>query len=513
MLCMSDWTAGYVTEIDYTYGYYAELSPVRARYAFLMAGLAFPEVENACELAFGQGVTLNIHAAAQSAHCFGNDFNPAQAMFAREMAQAAGSGAEITDESFEQVCQRTDLPDFDFIALHGIFSWVTPENQAHIEEFIRRKLKVGGVLYMSYNTYPGWSAMMPMQHLLSQHAQIMGADGVGVLQRLDASLQFATDLLAAKPSMAAANPQLQPRFDRMKTLDKHYLAHEYFNRNWEPMFFSQMAARLSSAKLSFACTAAMSDLVDALNLTPDQQALMRKIPDPLFRETVRDFMVNQQFRRDYWVRGARRLTPFEKQNLLLRQSFLLTQARADITLTMNGILGEATLQEKIHGPLLDQLADHQPKSMATLHAALKQTLTLGQLAEALLVLCAKGVLQPIQDAQQAAKAKPKTQKLNSYLMRRACSRAEVGALVSPLTGGGVQVGRFAQLFLLGHEQNKRTAADLAKFVWDILGPQGQQIIKDGKVLDTAEANIAELTQQAQNFLSKTMPILKALQIV
>ena len=30
---MSDWTAGYVTEIGYTYGYYAELSPLRAKLA------------------------------------------------------------------------------------------------------------------------------------------------------------------------------------------------------------------------------------------------------------------------------------------------------------------------------------------------------------------------------------------------------------------------------------------------------------------------------------------------
>ena len=30
---MSDWTAGYVTDIDYTFGYYAELNPLRVRLA------------------------------------------------------------------------------------------------------------------------------------------------------------------------------------------------------------------------------------------------------------------------------------------------------------------------------------------------------------------------------------------------------------------------------------------------------------------------------------------------
>lgn len=47
---MSDWTAGYVADIGYTYGYYTELNPLRVRLAFLNAGLVPPEVGSACEL-------------------------------------------------------------------------------------------------------------------------------------------------------------------------------------------------------------------------------------------------------------------------------------------------------------------------------------------------------------------------------------------------------------------------------------------------------------------------------
>jgi hypothetical protein len=36
---MTDWTAGYVADIGYTYGYYTELNPLRVRLAFLNAGL------------------------------------------------------------------------------------------------------------------------------------------------------------------------------------------------------------------------------------------------------------------------------------------------------------------------------------------------------------------------------------------------------------------------------------------------------------------------------------------
>jgi len=43
--------------------------------------------------------------------------------------------------------------------------------------------------------------------------------------------------------------------------------------------------------------------------------------------------------------------------------------------------------------------------------------------------------------------------------------------------------------------------------------QGQQIVKDGKTLETAEDSLAELNQQARLFAEKQLPIVKALQII
>ncbi len=78
---MMDWTSGYVAEIDYTYGYYPELNPIRVGLAFANVGVVAPRFKTACELGFGQGVSVNIHAAATQASWYGTDFNPAQASF------------------------------------------------------------------------------------------------------------------------------------------------------------------------------------------------------------------------------------------------------------------------------------------------------------------------------------------------------------------------------------------------------------------------------------------------
>ncbi len=106
-------------------------------------------------------MSANIHAAASASAWYATDFNPAQASFAQSLAKASGANAHLTDEAFADFCARTDLPNFDSIGLHGIWSWISDENRSVIADFIRRKLKVGGVLYISYNTQPGWAAFAP----------------------------------------------------------------------------------------------------------------------------------------------------------------------------------------------------------------------------------------------------------------------------------------------------------------------------------------------------------------
>jgi len=110
---MADWSDGYVTDIDYPHGYYPELNPLRVPLAFLHAGLAYPQCETACELGFGQGVSVNIHAAASKIRWYGTDFNPAQVGLAQELATVSGAAAKLCDEAFADFVHRTDLPDFD----------------------------------------------------------------------------------------------------------------------------------------------------------------------------------------------------------------------------------------------------------------------------------------------------------------------------------------------------------------------------------------------------------------
>ncbi|NML61179.1 methyltransferase [Massilia sp. RP-1-19] len=511
---MSDWTAGYVADIGYTYGYYTELNPQRVKLAFLNQGLVFPEVGTACELGFGQGLSANVHAAASVTQWHGTDFNPSQAGFAQELAAASGTGAKLYDEAFADFANRADLPDFDYIGLHGIWSWISDENRQVIVDFIRKKLKVGGVLYISYNTLPGWAAFAPMRHLMTEHAEVLGSEGRGIVSRIDGALDFAEKLLATNPLFSRANPLVGDRLKKMKEHNRHYLAHEYFNRDWHPMHFATMAEWLDGAKVQFACSAHYLDHIEAVNLTAEQQAFLKEVPDPMFRETTRDFMVNQQFRRDYWVKGARKLNALEQAEALRAQKVILTTHRAAVSLKVTGALGEADMSEAVYAPILDLLADHKAKTLGQIEQSLKDKgIAVAQIIQAAMVLTSAGHLALVQDDQVINKAKTQTDKLNAHLCQKARGSNDIGYLASPVTGGGFAVNRFQQLFLISIGQGKEQPAEWAQSVWQILAAQGQKLVKEGKTLETSEENQTELTAQAQTFAERQLPILKALQIV
>jgi SAM-dependent methyltransferase len=511
---MTTWNSGYVSDIGYTYGYYNELNPNNARLAILFAGYAPPSSGVHCELGYGQGLSVNVHAAASGSTWYGTDFNPSQAAFAQTLAAASGADAHLTDEAFADFCSRSDLPDFDSIGLHGIWSWVSDENRAVIVDFIRRKLKVGGALYISYNTLPGWATFAPMRHLMTEHASVMGSPGKGVVSRVDGALEFAQKLLDTNPLFARVNTGVVDRLKKVAEQDRHYLAHEYFNKDWHPMHFATMNQWLSPAKLSFVCSAHYLDHIEAVNLTPEQQAMLKEIPDPTFKESVRDFMVNQQFRRDYWIKGARKISALEQAELVLKHKVVLINNRADVLLKTTGALGEATLSESIYAPIIELMSDHAVRSVGEIGENLKdKTIGLPQVVQAVMVLIGAGHMASVQHEDQIKKGSKSTKKLNTSVIEHTQFSSDLLFLASPITGAGVSVNRIQQLFLNSINKGVRSPQEWAQSAWLTLSSQNQRLLKDGKTMDAESDNLTELQRQAEEFIAKKLPILKALLVI
>jgi len=279
------------------------------------------------------------------------------------------------------------------------------------------------------------------------------------------------------------------------------------------MHFATMSDWLSPAKISFACSAHYLDHVDAVNLTTEQQAMLKEISDTSFKESVRDFMVNQQFRRDYWIKGARRLAPVEQAEAIKKQRVILTSATTDVSLKAKGALGEANLNESIYSPILTYLSDHKIKSIEEIIAFVKdKEVKAEQVLQAVMVLIGNGHMVSVQSDEQISKSKPISNKLNRTLIEKARFNLELSSLASPVTGGGHTVNRIHQLFMLAMSRGKKKPQEWAQSAWAVLDSQNQRLLKDGKAIESAEDNLTTLNQQAHEFSEKSLPILQKLGI-
>ncbi len=509
---MTSWTAGYVADIDYTHGFYRELTPQLIGLATSLSDVLPPASGSKlryCELGCGQGFSANVIAAANpQVEIHATDFNPSQIANARQLADEGGlANVHFYEHAFADFADEPSLPDsFDIIALHGIYSWISAGNRRYIVDFIRRKLRPGGLVYISYNTLPGWAPVMPLRRLLVDTAATRTGP---ITPRIDEGLALAESLVKANAGYFAQNSTLAGRLQKIKGMSRAYLAHEYMNADWTPFYFADVADELAEAKLTFLCSAHLLDMVEAVNLTPDQQTLLNAVQDPLRRQSLRDYLINQQFRRDIFIKGRPVLPPAAAQEKLLDQRFALSVARADIPLKVQALLGEVNLQAGVYGPLLDKLAAG-PSTIREM-ASDKTIADLGwaRLRQALTLLVGADRVQPCLPAQDEAKRAQRTKAFNAAVMRRADWSSDLQHLASPVTGGGVMVDRSEQMFLAGLGQK---GVDPAERVWAVLSAQGQKVVKDGKALETAEENLTELRTRFAAFTEKRLPLLKQLGI-
>lgn len=501
---MAEWNSGYVTEIDYTHGFYREMTPELLNFALLSRGVKNQADKlTFCDLGCGQGFSANLLAAANPDIDFhATDFNPTQIAGAKALARNAGtSNVSFYDTAFADFANQPGLPDsFDVIALHGVFSWISAENRAAIIDFIARKLAVGGLVYVSYNCLPALASSMPLRRLLADHAA--GQNGP-IGHRIDNAIAFA-EKLSGQARNFTANPDMLKRLNRMKGEKHAYLAHEFFNRDWTPFYSADIAADLGQAKLSFAGSAHLLDHVDFLNLTGAQQGMLAGEQDPVRRETLRDFITNTPFRRDIFVKGPLQHTPLSQREAWLQTRFALSVAPENFPMAVTGFKGKSTLEEHAFRPLINAFSAG-PRTLQDILASDQTIAALGwdTLMRMLPALVGSGHLHPSRPAKGDARRKETTAAFNLAVAEHSRSSDELKYLASPVTGGGIPVDRLDQQFLSAH---MKAPANPAAHIWTLFKQQNIQMVYQGRKLDTDAENIAEIERRYSVFETRRLPV-------
>ena len=428
------------------------------------------------------------------------------------MCQASGSGAKLFEDSFEEFLNRDDLPKFDSISLHGIWSWINTENQKHIVEFVRKFLKPGGILYNSYNCYPGWSPAAPMRELLFLYDKYAHKSSK-TFNRIEEALNFTEKVLSQSQGYFSRVPEVKNIFERTKKHNHNYLAHEYFNRDWICMYFDEVAEMFQAAKVDFACTASLIEKNDEMYLQKPCIEFLNTIENPIMREQVKDYFLNRQFRKDLSIRGGIKLSETARINRVIETTYVPME-RAPLPEKIKLASSNVDLNKKLIELLNEYFSadNYCPKSFQKF--VQKNTeFTPAALENILVLLVNAGKISPCQSSDAVNKVENQCHALNKHICERAKFADEIQFLASPLTGGGISLNRFERIFTAAIFDGKSTVEEIADYCWKVFQSQRQVLTVEGKQLLTAEENIAEFKKGVKPFLENRLPVLKTLKVV
>ena len=498
------WNEGYTSEIGYTYGCYRELSPVYQKFVLNLA--AFEDIQpstmNCLELGFGQGVSTLIHSAVTGHQYWANDFNPAQVAPAQAIAARADLSCILTDQSFDELARDPDLPNFDNVGMHGIWSWVSEENHQSILNILRKNVRPGGNVYISYNVSPGWSPMVPIRGLMHQFVERATAETDGLANRIGESIDLIKKMVELDAAYFSQNKGLSARVEKLFEYAPDYLAHEYFNRNWQCVPFNEMAQTMGKVKLDWATSANVIEQTPALSLSPEQLEYFNTISDAVLSQTIYDVLINQQFRRDIFSRGGNRVNLARRRAMLNEHAFILVKNPKDITFEHMTSNGTVNLNKEIYQPLVDYFSDNQdrPISMeSVVKAPGLAGLTVDQVHQAVAVMVGVGSLNPTQPVEKIEEVASAANRLNRVFCSLAATGTNYQYLGSPVVGTGVMVSRFDQLFCMALLEGAKTDDDVSDSVWRVLHKNDEKLLQEGTPIIEPEENKAKLKELYKEF--------------
>jgi cyclopropane fatty-acyl-phospholipid synthase-like methyltransferase/methyltransferase-like protein len=269
-----------------------------------------PPVVTSRILELGCGNGINLIATAQSwphSNCLGIDSSARQIADGPAIIAAVGL-PNITLQQLDILEFDKSFGTFDYIVIHGVYSWVSEEVREQLLNICQHPLAPQGVAYVSYNTYPGWYPNQLIRELMlyfhtQQFQEVRSIHPVETKQLL----QLAVLLNQGKKD--AFTLALQEQWERFQKTDvDNYLRHDLLELASQPVYFYQFIEHARQHDLEYVTDIKFRDSLLG------KESLLRSpiITEQLFKG---DFFAQEQYL-DFFY------------NRKLRMSLLCHQGRA-----------------------------------------------------------------------------------------------------------------------------------------------------------------------------------------
>lgn len=445
-------SGGYVIDTAYVAEFYGDHAPPHLNLVAAANGFRPRPLDGDftwCDYGCGNAITANVLAGCYpGANFYGVDFLPAHIRTAETLAIRGGlENITFIQKSFTAL-DEDEIPPLDFAVMHGVLSWVDEATRDAVLNDAAKRLKPGGILMTGVNAMPGWAAKLPMRNMIYS----LTKDGENTLERAQVGLDWLNKLKSAQVKYFRDNPALAEAVDELGRSDPRYMAHEYFNENLRAFYFAEMSALMEPRGLKFAgCARLFLNMVD-LTVPPDLQDEFRNVGSRAELEAKRDFIRNETFRRDVWIKGEPIKT--EEEWLGINQDLVFGTLEPFEKIDRDVAFGDIQLSYKNEpfGTVLDLVA-----AQGTSVAAMDNVPELANLspwtrAEAARLLAAGGQVMCFAEETSAIKV-PKGAKLSMPAVNRGMIK-ELGlavpriALAAPNAGLGVELANIDAILLL-----------------------------------------------------------------
>lgn len=247
-------------EVEYQTGIIKQTHPCQLGGIASLFGVSAPEVTRARILEIGCGLAQNllpIAASLPQSICVGVDLS------ARQIEQAQRNATALKLDNVVLIAADVralvgEVGNFDYIICHGVYSWVPDEVREELFSVCRRLLSPSGLLYMSYNTYPGWADFNLMRELYRRlfPQQTWSRDKT---EQID-------QWIRALPEGATRHRYEKLWFGHFRGLPNFYKYHGIFSEVNHPVYFEQAIQHARESDFTYVSDVTLQVDVPSLKL-------------------------------------------------------------------------------------------------------------------------------------------------------------------------------------------------------------------------------------------------------
>jgi SAM-dependent methyltransferase len=423
-----------------------------------------------CELHCGSAVTATLLAGSNPV----GDFHAIDARAALiEQARKFAKDANVRNITFHEAgidqALSVSFPMFDYIVLNGIYSWVPTMERGLILSFVRKFLKPGGAVLVTYNARPGWNRLDPFRRIFREATR---GRNVGDKARFDAARDIYAKLLDAKAPAIAASGVTPATLAEIERIPLEVIAADYANDFAEPLYATEVFSDFAAIDCAFAGPIEMAESASVLMVHEPFKSAMGRMPHAAGKELAKDMLRDTRFRRDVFVRGGRRMAADNRAMVMTGLAFALEQPAANTRYDVKVPYGEIRF-DNLHARALVDALEKAPRTLGDLiadaHARDADPQSVVANVHALLVT---GQIRPIYratpDAEKGARA------LRIAIRERAGTAEAIGFM--PTAYGTAFAMPVPDQIFLGLPRNM-AADELARTAAESLPPMGDVILK------------------------------------